>query len=152
MNPSDIAPPPLTSSFMRREVSKVDAIIQYFRSPLNNRIMVALDVFQKQVCEAEMLTTLGTMLQPGGQRYYLTPQDLKANLDEYAELELLAKEGRAFLDKMGYVPLRNATPPPGSFPIGETVDVVPMVMQHPGEEPLTSVAVVPKEPKKKAKP
>jgi hypothetical protein len=136
--------PPATSSFFRREMSKADAIIQVFRPQLNGRVNSALEVLSRIVGEAESLTKLGVMLQPAGQRIYVTPEDLAANLDEFVEVKLLAEKGREFLTALGYVPQKQHTPPVGTAPVGATVEVMPVQTQLPGEEPLESFGVVPK--------
>src|SRR4051812_39178860 len=113
---------PLKSSFLQRRISKEDAIIQIFRPVLGNKITQALDVFDRIVSEAEMLTKLGTKLQTGrggGETFFVTPEDLRANLDEYQELEQIANEGRKFLDGLGYISPRKGTPiVEGAAPVG----------------------------------
>lgn len=136
--------PPLKSSFLQRRISKEDAIIQLFRPTLQSRVSQALDVFDRVVTEAETLTTLGTALQPHGQeRFFITPADLKANLDEYGELKSLAEKGRKLLDELGYVSRNRAMPitGEGTAPVGRTVDVQPITTTLPGSEPLEAVVV-----------
>jgi hypothetical protein len=136
------------SSFLKNTVSKEVAIVQFLRPQVCGRMVQALEVFSRAVDEAETLVKLGIMLQPGGtagrEKFHVTPEDLKANLDEFSELEKLATEGKALLASLGYVPQRKATPLPGSAPVGETVDVKPIITQLPGEEPLAGVVVAPK--------
>lgn len=136
------------SSFIKREISKEDTIIQHLRPQLAGRVTQGLEVFERLVAEAETLTKLGLKLQfgqTGGEPYYVTPEDLKANLDEFPELERLATEGRALLTSLGYVsPRRNAPMLVGSAPVGKGVDVQPVNMQMPGSEPVESVIVSPK--------
>lgn len=137
------------SSFMSRRISKQDAIIQFLRPRLQGQISQALDVFDRMVTEAETLTKLGVKLQPGnngGESFFVTPEDLKANLDEIGELEKLATLGRKFLADMGYVSPRRATPitGEGTAPVGKTVDVQPITMTLPGSEPLAGAIVSPK--------
>jgi len=134
------------SSFIRRETSKEDAILQFFRPQLANRVTQALDVFERMVTEAETLTKLGVKLRLGGRDYFITPDDLRANLDEFPELEKLANDGRKFLSETGYVSPRRATPitGEGTAPVGKTVDVQPIAMTLPGSEPVTGVVISPK--------
>lgn len=135
-----------TSSFFRRQISKQDAIIQLFRPMLAGRVTQGLDVFDRLVTEAETLTKLGTALQGGergAEKYFLTPEDLRANLDEFSELEQIATKGRAFLTEIGYVSPRRGTPVEGTAPVGKTVQVKPITMTLPGQEPLTGAVVAP---------
>lgn len=145
MIPPNIPPAPKVSSFFRREMSKADVIIQFFRPQLNNRIGITLEGLNRLIVEAETITKLGIMIQPNGARYYLTPKDLMENLDEYGEILALAEKGREFLSALGYVAQRQVTPPVGAAPVGTTVDVVSLATQLPGQEPLQSVGVIPKE-------
>ncbi len=138
---------------MSRKISKIDAIIQFLRPRLQNKANVTMDVFEQMVVEAETLTTLGVRLQPGfnmGENFFVTPEELKANLDEFPELEFFAKDGRAFLTNIGYVSQRRSTPitGEGTAPVGQTVDVKPITMTLPGSEPLAGAIVTPK-PKQK---
>jgi len=130
--------PPEKSSFLRREFSKEDAIIQFLRPQIGGRVSTTLDVFERLVNEAETLVKLGIMLQPGGngKRFHITPDDLRASLDEFPELEQIATLGREFLDTVGYVTQRKRTPLPGAAPVGENVEVMPITSQLPGSEPL----------------
>jgi hypothetical protein len=134
------------SSFLKRQLSKEDAIIQLFRPQLAGRVSQAFDIFERIVNEAETLTKLGTVLRGGnnGETFHLTPDDLKANLDEYPELEQLAIEGRKFLVQLGYQTQRKVSPMVGQAPVGKTVDVQPISTQLPGSEPLEGVIVKPK--------
>ncbi len=136
------------SSFLQRRISKEDAIIQIFRPMFANRVSQALDVFDRIVTEAETLTRLGTKLQPGNgaEHFFVTPQDLKDNLDEFGELEQLAKQGRELLVGLKYKSPRKSVPimPEGTAPVGKTVDVQPITMTLPGSEPLSGVVVLPK--------
>lgn len=140
---------PEKSSFMQSRVSKEDCIIQFLRPRLGGQIATALDVFDRTVSECETLTQLGTKFQPGvnrGEQFFVTPEDLKATLDEFGELEQIAKLGRKLLTDLGYVSPRRATPitGEGTAPVGKTVDVVPITMTLPGGEPLTGAMVRPK--------
>lgn len=137
------------SSFVRRTISKEDAIIQLFRPQVGNRMNLALDVFERFVVEAETLTKLGVKLQPGhngGENFFVTPDDLKTNLAEYGELELVAIEGRKFLNVIGYVSQRRSTPitGEGTAPVGKNVDVQPITVTLPGSEPTTGMVIKPK--------
>lgn len=136
------------SSFLKREISKQDAIIQIFRPMLAGRVTQGLDVFDRLVTEAETLTKLGIALQAGergGEKFFVTPEDLRANLDEFSELEQIATKGRAMLTEMGYVSPRQATPiiAEGTAPVGKGVQVKPIVMTLPGSEPLTGAVIEP---------
>lgn len=140
-----------TSSFLKRQISKPDAIIQLFRPMLAGRITQSLDVFDRIVTEAETLTKLGVALQAGGrhdEKFFLTPEDLKASLDEYGELEQIAEKGRAFLVEIGYVSPRTAMPitGEGTAPVGKTVEVRPITVSLPGQEPVMGAVVKPKKP------
>ncbi len=138
---------PNKSSFLTRTISKVDAIIQFFRPQMQSKVTQALDVFDRLVGDAESATKLGIMLQPGsngGERFHVTPEDLRANLDEFAELEKIATLGRAFLNAIGYSPVRKTTPLVGSAPVGKQVDVKPITIQQPGQEPLEGAVISPK--------
>lgn len=144
-----MADAPLKSSFLTRTISKQDAIIQIFRPMLAGRVGNALDVFDRIVTEAETLTKLGTRLQPGnngGENFIITPDDLKANLDEFPELVEIAEKGREFLTGIGYVSRRKATPitGEGAAPVGKTVNVQPLTITLPGSEPITGAVVSPK--------
>lgn len=137
------------SSFMQRTISKPDAIIQFLRPRLGGQVQQTLDVFDRMVTECETLTKLGIKLQPGankGESFYVTPDDLKDNLDEYGELEQFARLGRMFLNTMGYESPRRATPitGEGTVPVGKQVDVMPITSTLPGSEPVTGVLVGPK--------
>lgn len=132
------------SSFMQRRLSKEDAIIQFLRPQLCNKVQQGLHIFETIVNEAETLTKLGIMLQPGGERYQVTAEELKANLDEFAELEKLAVEGRALLNSLGYKSLRQHTQLPGNAPVGKEIEIHPITTQLPGEEPLEGALVQPK--------
>lgn len=133
------------SSFLKRTLSKEDAIIQIFRPMLANRVGQAMDLLDRQVSEAETLIILGTEMGVQGQKFFITPEDLKNNLDEYKELEQIAVEGRAFLNSIGYVPRRKNAPPfVGAVPVGKTVDIMPITTQLPGKEPLQGVVITPK--------
>lgn len=138
--------PPAKSSFLQRQVSKEDAIIQIFRPMMGNQISQALDIFDRVVSRAETLTKLGTELQVGREKFFVTPADLEANMDEYPELLALANKGRVFLDEVGYVSRTRATPitGEGTAPVGKTVDVQPITMTMPGQEPLTGAVVAAK--------
>lgn len=123
------------SSFLRREISKQDAIIQIFRPILSARVTQGLDVFDRLVTEAETLTKLGTAIQAGqGEKFFVTPADLSANLDEFSELKQIATKGRAFLVAIGYVSPRKTTPitGEGTAPVGKTVEVKPITVTLPG--------------------
>lgn len=133
---------------MRRKVSKEDAIIQFLRPQIGNKLNQALDVFERMVVEAETLTKLGVRLQPGvnaGENFFVTPDDLRSNLDEFAELEKFANEGRAFLSSLGYVSNRKSSPltGEGTAPVGKVVNVQPINMALPGSEPLKGVVITP---------
>lgn len=139
---------PAKSSFMSRTISKEDAIIQFLRPQIGNKVTQAFEVLERMVTEAETLTKLGVKLQPGnnnGQSFFCTPTDLKANLDEFGELEMFASEGRALLIKLGYKSLRKSTPilGEGTAPVGKTVDVMPITSTLPGEAPLSGVLISP---------
>lgn len=136
--------PPAKSSLFRREVSKEDAIIQFLRPQIAGKVDNSLDVFERLVNYSETLTINGIMIQPGGARYNLTPADIAANLDEFGEVQNIAKLGREFLNAIGYVSQRTVTPPVGSAPVGSEVRIIPIKSQLPGEEPLQSVGVVSK--------
>lgn len=140
---------PEKSSFMSRKVSKEDAIIQFLRPQVGNRMSMALDVFERMVTEAETLTQLGVKLQPGvnaGESFFITPDDLKNSLDEFPELQKFAKDGRAFLSEMGYISQRQNSPltGEGTAPVGKTVDIQPITVTLPGSEPLQGVSISPK--------
>lgn len=132
------------SSIIRRELSKEDAIKQFYRPQLQARATQALDIFDRFVSECEMLTTLGTSFQAGREKLLITPDELRANLDEFAELQELATKGRALLKDMGYVSPRTNTPLAGTAPVGKSVDVQPITTQSPGQESLEAVLVTPK--------
>jgi len=107
-----------------------------------------LDALDRLVTELETFTKLGTKLRIAGENYFVTPEDLKANLDEFGEMETLATKGRELLAAVGYVSPRKTTPitGEGTAPVGKTVDVKPIVMTTPGEEPVAGVMVSPKKP------
>lgn len=132
------------SSFLKRTLSQEDAIIQIFRPQLAGRVSQAMDVFDRQVSEAETLVKLGVKLTVSGSAFHITPSDLKNNLDEWDELEQIAIKGRAFLDSVGYVSRRQNSAILGAAPVGKMVDVTPVEMQLPGSEPLSGVVVTPK--------
>lgn len=134
------------SSFIKRTISKEDAIIQIFRPMLSGRVSQALDVFERIVSEAETLTKLGTKLTVRGEQYFITPEDLKANLDEFGELQQLAATGRALLDSLGYVSPRRNVPitGEGTAPVSKTVEVTPIALTMPGSEPVTGAVLSPK--------
>lgn len=140
------------SSFMRRTISKEDAIKQLLRPQIGNRISQTLEILSRMVVEAETLTRLGVKLQPGhnnGENFFITPADLKHSLFEFKELVQFATEGRKFLDGLGYVSRNKISPitGEGTAPVGKTVDVQPITMTLPGSEPVTG-AVVSAKPKK----
>lgn len=134
----------IKSSFMQRTLSKEDAIIQFLRPQLSNKVGQTLHILETMVNEAETLTKLGTMLQPGGERYHVTAEELEKTLDEFPELQKLATKGRELLNELGYKSLRQHTPLPGSAPVGETIEIQPITTQLPGEEALTGALVKPK--------
>jgi len=135
------------SSFLKRSISKEDAIIQLFRPQLQNRVTQAMDVFERLVNELETLTKLGVKLQAGSIAFHVTPGDLSTSLDEYGELQLIADKGREFLNTVGFESLRRNTPMAGTAPVGKEIDVQPITTQLPGSEPLEGVVITPK-PKK----
>lgn len=135
------------SSFFKREISKPDAIKQFFRPYLSSRATQALDVFERFVSECEMVTTLGTSFQAGQEKLLITPEEVKENMDEFSELQQIAIKGRALLREINYVSPRKASPMVGQAPVGKNVDVVPITVQHPGQEGLAGVVVQPKEKK-----
>jgi len=139
-------PAPQNSSFFKREISKQDAIIQLFRPVLGNQISQALDLFERTVARAELLTTLGTEFGAGEAKFLITPKDLQDNLDEYPELQKLAVEGRALLNSIGYKPRRRSVPitGAGTAPVGKTVDVQAITMTDPGNETLSGAVITPK--------
>lgn len=127
--------------------------MQILRPQIGNRVGQMLEVLSRMVTEAETLTKLGVKLQPGhnnGENFFITPEDLKANLAEFPELELLTTEGRKFLDKLGYVPRRKVSPitGEGTAPVGKNVDIQPITMTLPGSEPVTGAVVTAKPHKK----
>lgn len=132
------------SSFLKRTISKEDAIIQVFRPALGGRIGGGMDAFDRTVAEAETLTQLGTKLTVAGTVFHLTPNDLKTNLDEFEELVKIATLGREFLNAIGYVSRRQNTPMVGTAPVGKNVEVTPIAMQLPGSEELQGAVVTPK--------
>lgn len=137
---------PSKSSFIQRKMSKEDTIIQIFRPLLSGRVGQSLDVLDRIVSEAESLTKLGVMLQPGvsgGEKYFCTPADLEANLDEFGELVQIAEKGREFLKALGYVSPRKSTPILQNVPVGKTFEVVPIDVQHPGQSVLSGGIVRP---------
>lgn len=135
----------MKSSFLKRTLSKEDAIIQILRPQLAGLVSQSLDVFDRLVSNAETYVNLGTAIRVGnGEQLHITPKDLKANLDEFQELEKLAKDGREFLRSIGYVGQRKSAPIPGTAKVGETVDVKPLSMQLPGQEPVAGAMVAPK--------
>jgi len=135
---------PEKSSFLKRSISKEDAIVQILRPQLQNRVTQAMDVFERLVNEVETLTKLGTKLQVGGVTFHLTPGDLEASLEEYGELELIAEKGREFLTTLGFESLRRNTPAVGVAPVGQNVEVQPISVQLPGSEELHGMVVSPK--------
>lgn len=140
------------SSFMQRKISKEDTIIQILRPNLGGRIATALDVFDRMVSECETLTNLGIEVRTGhgqGEKHFITPTDLKENLDEYGELLQLALKGRELLAAMGYVSPRRAMPitGEGTAPVGKDVNVLPITTKLPGSEPLSGVVLTPKKSK-----
>jgi len=135
---------PEKSSFLKRSISKEVAIIQLFRPQIQNRVTQAMDIFERLVSEAETLTKLGTVVVAGGTKFHLTPEDLKASLDEYEEVKLIAEKGREFLEIVGFESLRKNIPAVGAAPVGKSVDVQPISTQLPGSEPLEGVIVSPK--------
>lgn len=137
-------PDPVKSSFLKRILSKEDAIIQVFRPTFSNKLNQALDVFERLVNEVETLSKLGIVISANNEKFYLTPSDLKGSLDEFGEMELIATKGREFLDLIGYVSQRRNQPMPGVAPVGQTVDIMPIETQLPGSEPLKGVIVSPK--------
>lgn len=152
-NPEDTETKPMTtdvkSSFMRRTISKEDAIIQLLRPQIGSRMNQSLEVLSRMVVEAETLTKLGVKLQPGhnnGENFFVTPADLEANLAEWGELVRFATEGRAFLDGLGYVAQRKVSPitGEGTAPVGKAVDVQPIAVTLPGSEPTTGMVIKPK--------
>lgn len=133
------------SSFMRREVSKEDAIIQLLRPQVGARLGNTLDAFERFVTEAETLTKLGVKLRAGGKDYFITPTDLKANLDEFGELEQLAIQGRRLLTDLGYVsPRKNMPILAGAAPVGGNVEVRPIEVTLPGSDPVSGAVISPK--------
>lgn len=138
---------PEKSSFLKRSISKEDAIIQLFRPQLQNRVTQAMDIFERLVNEAETLTRLGVKLQTGSTSFHITPDELKASLEDYEELQLIATKGREFLELVGFESLRRNTPAVGVSPVGEKIDVKPITVQLPGSEPLEGVIVSPKKGK-----
>lgn len=132
------------SSFLKRTLSKQDAIIQIFRPQLGNKVSQVLDMFDRLVDEAETLITNGTVIGVAGEKFRVTPDDLKSNLDEYKELEQIATEGRAFLNSVSYVTRRKNVPFVGAAPVGKNIDVTPIEMQLPGSEPLHGAMISPK--------
>ncbi len=87
------------SSFMRRTISKEDAIKQLLRPQIGNRLSQTLDVLSRMVVEAETLTMLGVKLQPGhnnGENFFVTPADLEHNLAEWRSLCSLRWKGGSF--------------------------------------------------------
>lgn len=132
------------SSFLKRTISKEDAIIQIFRPQLAGRVGQAMDILDRQVSEAETLVKLGTKMVVAGTSFHITPDDLQTSLDEFGELEQIAIQGRAFLDSIGYVSRRANTPFVGAAPVGKNVDVTPISMQLPGSEELQGVVLTPK--------
>lgn len=134
---------------MQHTISKQDAIIQFLRPRLGGQISQTLDVFDRMVSECETLTKLGVKLQPGinkGESFFVTPDDLKDNLDEYGEIEQFATLGRMFLTTLGYESPRRATPitGEGTAPVGKQIDVMPITSTLPGSEPVSGVVITPK--------
>jgi len=135
---------PEKSSFLKRSISKEDAIIQLFRPQLQNRVTQAMDIFERLVSEVETLVKLGVKIQTGGATFHVTPDELAANLDEFGELKLIAEKGREFLNTIGFESLRRNTPAVGVAPVGKSVDVQPIAVQLPGSEPLEGAVIMPK--------
>lgn len=131
------------SSFVKRQISKEDAIKQVYRPHMANKVDRTLDVFERLVSDLETVTKLGEVLNVGRQVFHLTPDDLATNLDEFGELQQIAVEGRAFLTKLGYVAKRKNKPFVGQAPVGKAVDVMPIETQLPGSEPLQGIIVKP---------
>jgi len=132
------------SSFLKRTLSKEDAIIQVLGPQQRGKIQQAFDIFDRVVSDMETLTKLGTKFTVASIVFHVNPDDLKTNLDEFGEMENIANKGRAFLDSIGYISLRKNTPLVGVAPVGKVVDVVPIEMQLPGSEPLSGAIVSPK--------
>lgn len=135
---------PAKSSFIKDSLSKEDWIIQFLRPRWAAQVQTHLSTLDRFVSDVDTLTSLGVTMTPGGSTpMQVTPADLKANLDEFAELQLIAKEGRAFLDKLGYVSQRRLNPIAGSAPVGQQVQVRPIEVQLPGQEPVAGAVVQP---------
>lgn len=130
------------SSFLKRTLSNQDAIIQVLRPKLAGSTSQGLDVFERLVNECESLTKQGITITQG-ERFVITAAELKANLDEFGELESIATLGRELLNKLGYVSRRQNTPMVGVAPGGANVQVQPITTQLAGEEPLQGVIVSP---------
>lgn len=134
---------PDKSSFLKRQLSQEDAIKQFYRPRIGAKVAQAMDIFDRLVSECETITKLGEKLQVSGQTFFLTPDDLKTNLDEFSELQQIALQGRALLTSLGYVQQRKNTPAVGIAPVGKTVEVHAIETQLPGSEPLQGMVVRP---------
>lgn len=144
MSTSAADPTEEKSSFLKPRISKQDAIIQFLRPQLANKVAQNLGLFDNLVTELETITKLGTRLQPSGENHVVTADDLRATLDEFPELEAIASKGRAFLVDIGYESPRQSSPLPGSVPaVGVPSAVKPVVMQLPGSAPVTGAVVNP---------
>lgn len=134
---------PDKSSFLKRQMSLEDAIKQIYRPRIGAKVSQAMDIFDRLVSECEVITKLGEKLQVNGQNFFLTVEDMQANLDEFPELMQIALEGRALLTNLGYVPQRKNSPSVGIAPVGKTTEVLPIETQQPGAEPLQGAIVRP---------
>lgn len=134
---------PEKSSFLKREMSKEDAVKQIYRPRVGGQISQAMDIFDRLVGDCETITKLGAVVKANGQTFHLTPDDLKTNLDEFPELDAIATKGRALLTALGYVSRRNELPAVTAT-VGKTVEVQKAEFQLPGQAPLQGAIINPK--------
>lgn len=134
---------PDKSSFLKREMSKEDAIKQIYRPRLGAKVGQLIDLFDRLVSDLETVTKLGERLQVNETTFHLTPDDLQASMDEFGELQQIALQGRAMLTSLGYVSRRKNSPAVGIAPVGKNTEVQAIETQLPGSEPLGGVVVRP---------
>lgn len=132
------------SSFLRREMSLEDVIKQIYRPQIGSKVGQALDIFDRLVGDCETIVKLGQVLRTNGQVFHITPDDLRAHLDEFTELEQVATQGRAVLQSLGYVSRRTDSAMVNVPPVGKNVDLQRVELQLPGSAPLAGVVVKPK--------
>lgn len=137
------------SSFLSRNVSNQDAIIQFLRPTLGQKVSQGLDVFDRLVNDCESITIQGITIRNNSGNFVLSAAEIKENLDEFDELKSIATLGRELLDKFGYVSRRQNTPMVGVSPVGASVQIQPIETQLPGQEPLQGVILSPSQKGKK---